>query len=89
MSLFLIGKAIYSCCVNDANVQLQRGVGMSRAYWACIGLMILGFVLFLYGANHYDATAGWAGEYIFVLGIIAALVVYIYHELTKTRNQKP
>ena len=61
---------------------------MSRAYWACVGLMVVGFVLFLYGANYYDTAVGWAGEFVFVFGIVAALVVYIYNELKKTRNQK-
>ena len=62
---------------------------MSMAYWACIGLMVLGFVLFLYGANYYNAAVGFAGEFVFIFGIVAALVVYIYSELKKTRNQKP
>ena len=61
---------------------------MSRAYWACVGLMFVGFVLFLYGANYYNAAVGWAGVYFFIFGIVAALVVYIYNELKKTRNQK-
>ena len=62
---------------------------MSGAYWACAGLMVVGFVLFLYGANYYDATVGFAGAFVFVFGIVAALVVYIYSELKKPRNQKP
>ena len=62
---------------------------MSRAYWACLGLMVVGVVLFLYGANYYNAAVGWAGESVFVFGIIAALVVYIYGELKKPGNQKP
>ena len=61
---------------------------MSRAYWACVGLMIAGLVLFLYGANYYNAAVGFAGEFVFIFGIVAALVVYIYNELKKTRNQK-
>ena len=61
---------------------------MSRAYWACVGLMVVGFVLFLYGANYYNAAVGFAGEFVFIFGIVAALVVYIYSELKKTRNQK-
>ena len=62
---------------------------MSRAYWACVGLMIVGFVLFLYGANYYDAAVGFAGEFVFIFGIVVALVFYVYGELNKTRNQKP
>ena len=62
---------------------------MSRAYWACVGLMVVGLVLFLVGANYYNAAVGFAGEFVFIFGIVAALVVYIYNELKKTRNQKP
>ncbi len=62
---------------------------MSRAYWACVGLMALGFVLFLYGANYYNAAVGLAGEFVFIFGIVAALAVYIYSELKKTGDQNP
>ena len=62
---------------------------MSWAYWACVGLMVLGFILFLYGANYYNAAVGWAGEYVFILGIVAALVIYVYGELKKTGHQNP
>jgi membrane-bound ClpP family serine protease len=62
---------------------------VSRAYWACVGLMVVGLVLFLVGANYYNAVVGFAGEYVFIFGIIAALAVYVYSELKKTRDQKP
>jgi hypothetical protein len=51
--------------------------------------MICGFVLFLYGANYYDAAVGFVGVYLFVAGIIAMLALYIYGELTKKGDQKP
>ena len=60
-----------------------NGDAMSKTDWACLGAVILGFVLFLYGANFYDAVVGWVGVYLFFGGIIAFLVLYIYHELTK------
>jgi hypothetical protein len=56
---------------------------MSWTDWACLGLVILGFVLFLYGANFYDALVGWVGVYFFFSGILVFLVLYIYGELTK------
>jgi uncharacterized membrane protein len=56
---------------------------MSQMDWACLSAVILGFVLFLYGANVYDAFAGWIGVYLFFGGIIAFLVIYIYSELMK------
>jgi len=59
---------------------------MSWTDWVCLGIIVLGFVLFLYGANYFDATIGWAGVYLFIIGILAILVLYIYGELTKKVN---
>ena len=56
---------------------------MSWTEWACLGIIVLGFVFFLYGANYYDAIVGWAGVYLFIIGILVILVLYIYGELTK------
>ena len=56
---------------------------MSRTDWVCLGLVILGVVLFLYGANFYDANVGWAGVFLLIMGILAFLILYIYGELTK------
>jgi len=63
---------------------------MSRTDWACLGAVILGFALFLYGANVFDAVVGWIGVYLFFGGILFFLVRYIYDELTKKEEvQKP
>jgi len=56
---------------------------MSLTDWACLGTVILGFVLFLYGANFYDAVIGWVGVYLMIGGILVFLLFYIYNELTK------
>ena len=56
---------------------------MSWINWVCLGIIVLGVVLFLYGANYYDATVGWAGVYLVIIGLLAILVLYIYGELTK------
>jgi hypothetical protein len=56
---------------------------MSRFDLACLGMVILGFVLFLYGANFYDAVIGWVGVYLMIGGILVFLLFYIYNELTK------
>lgn len=56
---------------------------MSRFDLACLGMVILGFVLFLYGANFYDAVIGWVGVYLIIGGILVFLLFYIYNELTK------
>jgi len=62
---------------------------MSRIDWACLIAVILGFVLFLYGANAYNAIVGWLGVYFFFGGILVFLVRYIYGELTKKEEVPP
>ena len=56
---------------------------MSWINWACLGIILLGVVLFLYGANYYEANVGWSGVLLFIGGTLAFLIRYIYVELTK------
>lgn len=60
---------------------------MSWADWACLGLIILGVILFLYGANFYDNFVGWTGVFMFVGGILAWIVLYVYGEVMKRKTQ--
>ena len=56
---------------------------MSRIDLVCLGMVILGFLLFLYGANFYEAVVGWVGVYLIIGGVLVFLLFYIYNELTK------
>lgn len=56
---------------------------MAWTGWACLGVFIAGFLLFIYGANIYNLILGFAGLYMFVGAIIAYIMIYIYHELSK------
>ena len=56
---------------------------VSWVNWLCIALVIVGSVLFLVGANTYNAIVGWAGVYMFIGGILIYLVFYLYSELKK------
>ena len=56
---------------------------MSKTDWALLVVFILGFVLFLYGANAYNAVVGYTGIYLFIGSIGAYLVIYIFKELRK------
>jgi hypothetical protein len=58
---------------------------MSYTDWALLGLFIGGFLLFLYGANTYNAIIGYSGIYLFIGSIAAYLIIYIYNELTKKK----
>lgn len=63
---------------------------MSRINWVCVGIILLSIILFLYGANYYNAVVGWAGVFLFIAGIMAFLILYIYRELTqKVAAQNP
>ena len=56
---------------------------MSWTDWTCLGVFILGFLLFLLGANIYNAIVGYTGLYLFIGAIVAYLAIYVYKELTK------
>jgi hypothetical protein len=58
---------------------------MSWTDWTLLILFILGFLLFLYGANNYNSIVGYSGVYLFIGSVAAYLVIYIYKELTKKK----
>jgi len=58
---------------------------MSYTDWVLLGLFIAGFLLFLYGANTYNAIVGYGGIYLFIGSIVAYLVLYIFKEITKKK----
>jgi hypothetical protein len=58
---------------------------MSYTDWALLGLFIAGFLLFLYGANAYNAIVGYSGIYLFIGSIAAYLILYIYKEITRKK----
>ncbi len=62
---------------------------MAWENWVCIGIVVFGIVLFLYGANFYDALIGFIGLYFAVIGLVALLVIYVYGEWSKGKAQKP
>jgi drug/metabolite transporter (DMT)-like permease len=62
---------------------------MTWTDWACLGVAVIGIVLFLYGANYYNAVVGWLGVFLFVGAIVAYLLLYAYKELTKKPATQP
>ncbi len=56
---------------------------MSWTDWTCLGVFIVGFLLFLYGANMYNAIVGYTGLYMWIGSIVAYLLTYVFKELTK------
>jgi hypothetical protein len=62
---------------------------MSWTDWSLFGVFVFGFLLFLYGANTYNATVGYTGIYLFIGAIAAYLIIYIYKEVTKKPSPEP
>jgi len=62
---------------------------MSKTDWVCLAIFVLGFLLFLYGANIYNVVLGYTGLYMFIGSIAAYLIIYIYKELTKKPTPPP
>jgi len=57
---------------------------------ACLLVVILGVILFLYGANYYDNFVGWTGVYLFFGGIVAYVLLRVFWHPTKSvSDQKP
>ena len=56
---------------------------MKKIDWLLLAVFIAGFVLFLVGANTWNAAVGYGGIYMSIGSIAAYIIIYIYHELTK------
>jgi len=46
-------------------------------------MMIIGVILFLYGANYYNALVGWLGVYFVVGGFFAEIIFKVYENVIK------
>jgi hypothetical protein len=62
---------------------------MSWTDWACLGIFVVGFLLFLYGANTYNAAVGYTGVFLFIGAIAAYLILYAAKEFAKEAKEKP
>jgi len=49
-------------------------------------LVIAGLVLFLYGANSYDATVGWTGIGLLAAGFFGYIALKAYEASTKKKE---
>jgi SNF family Na+-dependent transporter len=49
----------------------------------CLCVVIIGVVLFLYGANYYDALIGWTGIYLIIAGFLMKIVLMVWESLKK------
>jgi hypothetical protein len=56
---------------------------MSWKDLVCLCIVIIGVVLFLYGANYYSALIGWTGVYFVFAGFLAEIVLLVWESLKK------
>jgi membrane-bound ClpP family serine protease len=52
-------------------------------------LIIIGIIMFLYGANSYNGTLGWTGFGLFFGGFAVYIVLKAYEVVEKRSVQKP
>ena len=77
------GNSIYSWCVEHAPIEVWSCQMLRWSDLACLFAVLLGIVLFLYGANYYSGVVGWSGVFLFVGGILAWTLIYVYGRLTR------
>ncbi len=56
---------------------------MLRKDLLCLGSIVLGIVLFLYGSNYFDAAIGWVGVYFVIGGLLIEILLRVYELLRK------
>jgi hypothetical protein len=49
----------------------------------CVCVIVMGVILFLYGANCYDAAIGWMGFCLILGGFFAGIVLKLYENIRK------
>lgn len=49
----------------------------------CICVIVIGAILFLYGANYYNVMIGWTGFSLLIVGFFAEIVFKIYEHMRK------
>jgi drug/metabolite transporter (DMT)-like permease len=50
---------------------------------ACLILIVIGVILFLYGSNYYDAIVGWSGVSLTIGALLVLAIVKLYKRLKK------
>lgn len=60
---------------------------MSPKDLICLCLVLVGIVLFLYGANYFDAVTGWVGVLMILAGVFGEIVLKLYEATGKKRGR--
>ncbi len=83
-----VGSLVLTCSkpLYAVSIMVQNSNRANAMSWkdiVAIIVIILGIVLFLYGSNYYDASIGWIGVGLIVVGIVAEVILEIYSALRK------
>jgi hypothetical protein len=76
-----IGKSIY--------FEFSLVTGCVLVSWkevVCIFVVITGAILFLYGANYFNALIGWMGFFLLSGGFFAEIIFKAYEHVRKRRD---
>ena len=49
----------------------------------CVCVIVMGVILFLYGANYYNAVIGWTGFSLILGGFFAEIAFKVYESVRK------
>jgi drug/metabolite transporter (DMT)-like permease len=52
----------------------------------CAGAILAGVILFLYGANYYNAIIGWVGFSLVISGFFGEIVSIVYERVRKKES---
>ena len=61
---------------------------MSWKDLVCLGVVIIGVVLFLYGANYYRVLIGWTGVYLVIGGFLLKMVLMVWESLMGLKKKE-
>jgi len=49
-------------------------------------VVVVGVILFLYGANYFNAAIGWTGFFLIIGGFIAEIILKVIESLRKRED---
>jgi len=54
----------------------------------CLSILIVGVVLFLYGANYYEALIGWTGVCLIIAGFLMKIILMVWENLQSSKKKE-
>lgn len=83
--LLFIGKPIYLEFLEWVN-PTRGDINVSWKDLIPLLIVVLGIIMFLYGANYYDVAIGWVGIGFALGGLVAEIVLKVYEFVRQKRE---